>query len=84
MKIIKCGHRSTGYDVKDFDPKVIAKGLGFEVEHTCDLEKAKRIVMDHVAELGDQYYDELEKLENRLKAKNKELPDKRKRTIKKK
>jgi hypothetical protein len=38
------------------------KGLGVEMEHTNDREKATEIVMDHLSEFPD-YYDRLIKME---------------------
>jgi hypothetical protein len=38
------------------------KGLGVEMEHTNDREKATEIVMDHLTEFPD-YYDRLTKME---------------------
>jgi cytochrome P450 len=38
------------------------KGLGVEMEHTNDREKATEIVMDHLTEFPD-YYDRLIKME---------------------
>lgn len=42
----------------------IQKGIGVEMEHTNDKEKAKEIATDHVSEFAD-YYDRLEKMENK-------------------
>lgn len=42
----------------------IQKGIGVEMEHTNDKEKATEIATDHVSEFPD-YYDRLEKLEKK-------------------
>jgi len=42
----------------------IKKGIGVEMEHTTDKEKATEIATDHVSEFPD-YYDRLGKMENK-------------------
>lgn len=42
----------------------IQKGIGVEMEHTNDKEKATEIATDHVSEFPD-YYDRLEKMEKK-------------------
>ncbi len=42
----------------------IKKGIGVEMEHTDDKEKATEIATDHVSEFAD-YYDRLEKMEKK-------------------
>lgn len=80
-EVCKCGRRSTGYTNKDFDKqslKAIRDGTIIEFEHTCDPKVARRIAEDHVSELGNMYYVELAKLENKLSKLKQDLPDKRK------
>lgn len=50
---------------KDFDSLALAKGVWVEREHTDDFNKALEISMDHLVE-SPQYYDELEKMEEKL------------------
>jgi len=47
---------------KDVDPKELEMGIEVEYEHTTDKETAKRISLDHLAELKD-YYTRLKKME---------------------
>lgn len=42
----------------------IKKGIGVEMEHTDDKEKATEIATDHVSEFAD-YYDRLDKMEKK-------------------
>lgn len=42
----------------------IKKGIGVEMEHTNDKEKAREIATDHVSEFPD-YYDRLGKMEKK-------------------
>lgn len=42
----------------------IDKGIKVELEHTNDIEKAREIATDHISEFVD-YYDRLEKMENK-------------------
>lgn len=77
----KCGHRSTGYNKKQFDPKKVYEGTQIEYEHTCNPDLAATIAMDHISEMGYGYYPELEKLESKLLKQNKGkeyMKDKRK------
>ena len=46
----------------------LQKGIEIESEHTNDLEKQTEIAKDHLSEFID-YYQELEKMENKLKSK---------------
>lgn len=48
---------------KDVDPKELAMGIKVEMEHTNNKAIAKRISLDHLAELPD-YYTRLKKMEN--------------------
>jgi len=73
----KCGHRSKGYGEYKFDESKIHEGAKIEFEHTCNGELAERIAMDHIAEMGYNYYPELEKMEKKLKKLHQEMPDKR-------
>jgi hypothetical protein len=57
----------------------IKKGVGIEMEHTKDKEKAKEIAMDHITEFPD-YYDRLEKME---KDAEKDLKESQRKLIKK-
>lgn len=50
----------------------IAKGIKVEYEHTNDKKLAKEISMDHLAEFPD-YYDRLDKMENKAKKDLKEM-----------
>lgn len=74
----ECGHRSKGYNEKDFDENKIHEGAKIEFEHTCNKELAERIAMDHISEMGYQYYPELKKLEAKLKKKHQEMKNKNK------
>jgi SMC interacting uncharacterized protein involved in chromosome segregation len=57
----------------------IKKGVGIEMEHTKDKEKAIEIAMDHLSEFPD-YYDRLEKME---KDAEKDLKESQRKLIKK-
>jgi hypothetical protein len=61
-----------GLKESDVDQKELAKGIEVEYEHTTDKDIAKRIALDHLAELPD-YYTRLAKMEEEGK---KELKDK--------
>lgn len=45
----------------------IKTGIQLEKEHTDDVKKARKIAMDHIKELGPNYYKELPKMEKKLK-----------------
>lgn len=47
--------------------KQLNDGISVEKEHTQDENYAKSIAMDHLWEMGPNYYKELNKLENKLK-----------------
>ena len=47
---------------QEVDPKELAMGIETELEHTDDREEAKKIALQHLAELPD-YYSKLKKLE---------------------
>lgn len=51
-----------GVTVKDVDPKQLEKGIEVEYEHTSNKAVARRIALDHLAELPD-YYTRLKKME---------------------
>lgn len=57
---------------KDVDAKELAMGIEVEYEHTTDTETAKRIAMDHLAELKD-YYTRLKKMEEEGKKEGAEV-----------
>jgi len=57
-----------------FDAEQLEKGIGVELEHTDDPEKAKEIVKDHLMESKDfeggegaKYYDKLDEMEEEMK-----------------
>ena len=54
--------------VKDVDPTALAQGEKVELEHTSDPAVARDIAIDHLAELGDRYYENLARMEEKLKA----------------
>ena len=49
-------------DLSKIDPKELRMGIKVEYEHTKDRETAKRIALDHLAELPD-YYTRLKAME---------------------
>jgi hypothetical protein len=59
-----------GVTEEDFAPEAVAKGIEVELEHTRDLDLAKKIALDHLAEFED-YYEGLEEMEARLAEKHK-------------
>lgn len=65
---------------KDYDKKNLKRGQKVEFEHTDNPERAKMIAKQHIAEfpkitkdgkITSDYYEELEKMENKLKSKQK-------------
>jgi hypothetical protein len=56
------GGKADNMDESDFDLKSIEKGANHELEHTKNIEIAREIAMDHLAE-DPKYYDKLEKVE---------------------
>lgn len=50
----------------DVDPEELKKGIEVEYEHTSDRDTAKRIALDHLAEIPD-YYTRLAKMEKQGK-----------------
>lgn len=66
------GGKADGKAPSDFDEKALQKGQKVELEHTDDYDTALEIAMDHITELGDEYYPELDKMEKKLKDKEAE------------
>lgn len=66
-----CGHKSGGYPEEVFDERKLHRGAKIEFEHTCDKEEAERIAADHIVEFPVGYYEELDKMERKLKKINK-------------
>lgn len=62
--IIKGGYADNLPD-SHFDPEELSKGIRVEMEHTNDINIAKEIAKDHLAESPD-YYKEIEKMEQHL------------------
>ena len=54
--------KEKGFEEKDADPKELAMGIKIEAEHTNWPTMAKRIALDHLAEIPD-YYTRLIKME---------------------
>jgi hypothetical protein len=52
----------------------IEKGMKVELEHTSDLDRARKIAIDHLAEFPD-YYDRLAKMEEEAKAEEQKLTE---------
>lgn len=66
------GGYAHGMSPREFEPKVLRRGLLVELEHTDDRAVAERIAMDHIVETGHQnerglwtssYYADLAKME---------------------
>lgn len=51
---------------KDADPQELKMGIEIEKEHTKDEDKARKIALDHLAEIPD-YYSRLKKMESGAK-----------------
>lgn len=51
----------------DVSPRFLRQGMKVEAEHTSDPRVAQEIVLDHYAEYGEDYYDELGVMEARLR-----------------
>lgn len=51
------GGKSVEFDIteEDVDPEELKKGIKVEKEHTPNEETAKRIALDHLAEMDDYY-----------------------------
>jgi len=54
-----------GVSGKDVDPDELKMGIEVEQEHTDDVDKARKIALDHLAEFPT-YYTELKKMEKKL------------------
>lgn len=54
-------------DPRKINKRVLALGIKTEMEHTNNRCTAMWIATDHITELGEDYYDELMKMERRLK-----------------
>jgi len=65
--------KSHDVPVKDIESQ-LKKGIEVEKEHTTDSKKAREIALDHIKEKPD-YYDELEKVEEGKKIKQKKKTD---------
>lgn len=59
---------SMDIDEDDVDPDELEMGIEVELEHTPDEEVAKRIALDHLAEMPD-YYTKLKEMEEAGKGK---------------
>lgn len=55
-----------GFTEQDADPNELMMGVKVEMEHTVDPVIAKKITLDHLAEIPD-YYTRLSKLEKEAK-----------------
>ena len=53
-------------EAKDVDPDELAMGIQVEYEHTDNKDLARKIALDHLAEIPD-YYTRLKKMENQAK-----------------
>lgn len=60
------GGRADGMPDEQFPPLALAEGTRHETEHTSDLEVAREIAKDHLAE-DPQYYEKLEQMEGARK-----------------
>lgn len=56
-----------GFSEEDADPEQLKIGIEVEHEHTPNDDTAKRIALDHLAEIKD-YYTRLKKMEDEAKA----------------
>lgn len=56
------GGKADDMNYDDFDPGALKKGTDHELEHTKNIEIAREIAMDHLAEDPD-YYEKLDKVE---------------------
>lgn len=54
--------KEKGFEEKDADPEQLKMGIKVEMEHTTNPLIAKRIALDHLAEIKD-YYTRLKKME---------------------
>lgn len=60
------GGRSQGKDPGGIPPEILKVGMDIEAEHSDNPMIQKKIVWDHVAEMGPEYYVELPKMEKKL------------------
>ena len=51
--------------------KIKKSWVDIELEHTSSRRKARKIVKDHLAEMGCDYYPELIKMEKKIKQRSK-------------
>ena len=56
-----------GITADDVDPEQLAMGIEVEKEHTKDIDAARKISLDHLAEIKN-YYTRLKKMEDEAKA----------------
>lgn len=56
----------------DINSELLEKAIKIEMEHTTSREISLKIVKDHVAELGWEYYDALIKMEKTLEKSKKQ------------
>jgi hypothetical protein len=63
------GGKADNKSYSDFDQEQLKKGIKVEMEHTDNPSLAKEIAADHLAEFPN-YYDELAKMENKMKQQN--------------
>jgi len=64
------GGVSKGIRPEGLTDEVLTQGMKVEAEHSDDPDIQKKIVYDHVAELGPKYYDALAEMEAKLKGEN--------------
>lgn len=64
------GGISKGKRPEGLSEEVLAQGMKVESEHSANPLIQAKIVYDHVTELGNEYYAELDAMEKRLKEKN--------------
>lgn len=64
VNLLKGGLMNTteGFDLNAVDPNQLEMGIKVEMEHTPDQTVAKKIALDHLAEIPD-YYTRLDKME---------------------
>jgi hypothetical protein len=68
---ILSGGTSQGKRPSELSDEQLKQGMQIEAEHTDNKYLQEKIVYDHITELGIDYYPELIKLEEKLKAKKK-------------
>ncbi len=69
MKIYRVCRKSTeeNFTEEDAIPSELQKGMKVEKEHTNDDQEAKKIALDHLAEIKD-YYTRLIEMEDEAKS----------------